>query len=256
MEKTISRAIIRRYMEKLEDHLELDVAIVGAGPCGMTAAKQLVRNGFKTAIFERRLTPGGGIWGGGMCFNEIVLQEDLQDVMDDYGIRTRPAGEGLMTVDAVEMASALAFGCTNAGATIFNGITVEDIVFKEERVGGVVVNWSTVEMAKLMVDPLVFEARAVVDGTGHPSEVAEMAVRKAGVKLDTPTGGIVGEKPMWAESGERLTVEQTKRLYPGLYVSGMAAINVSGGYRMGPVFGGMLRSGLKLANMIQKDLAT
>jgi len=77
---------------------------------------------------------------------------------------------------------------------------------------------------------------------------------KAGVKVDSPTGGILGEKPMWMEDGERTTVENTKRLYPGLYASGMAANNVQGGFRMGPIFGGMLKSGRKIAEIVRKDL--
>jgi len=52
-----------------------------------------------------------------------------------------------------------------------------------------------------------------------------------------------------------MTVEQTKRLYPGLYVSGMAANNTSGGFRMGPIFGGMFHSGEKVARLIGADLA-
>ena len=68
------------------------------------------------------------------------------------------------------------------------------------------------------------------------------------------TGGILGEKPMWMEDGERTTVENTKRLYPGLYASGMAANNVQGGFRMGPIFGGMFKSGRKIAKIILEDL--
>ena len=104
------------------------------------------------------------------------------------------------------------------------------------------------------VDPIVVTARAVVDGTGHPSEVVRKAVNKAGIQIDSPTGGILGEKPMWMEDGERTTVENTKRLFPGLYASGMAANNVQGGFRMGPIFGGMLKSGRKLAGIIAEDL--
>jgi thiamine thiazole synthase len=107
----------------------------------------------------------------------------------------------------------------------------------------------------LHVDPLVVTARAVVDGTGHPSEIVAMATRKAGLQIDTPTGAIMGEKPVWMESGEQATVINTKRLYPGLYVAGMAANNVSGGFRMGPVFGGMLKSGRKVADVIRRELA-
>ena len=46
----------------------------------------------------------------------------------------------------------------------------------------------------------------------------------------------------------------TKRLYPGLYASGMAANNVQGGFRMGPIFGGMLKSGRKIAQIVAEDL--
>ena len=53
----------------------------------------------------------------------------------------------------------------------------------------------------------------------------------------------MGEKSMEAEQGELQTVANTREVYPGLYVSGMAANAVYGGYRMGPVFGGMLLSG-------------
>jgi thiamine thiazole synthase len=105
------------------------------------------------------------------------------------------------------------------------------------------------------VDPIVIMCQALVDGTGHPSEIIQKAVNKAGVTIDSPTGGILGEKPMWMEDGERTTVENTKRLYPGLYASGMAANNVQGGFRMGPVFGGMFKSGRKIARIILEDLS-
>ncbi|HQB78599.1 MAG TPA: ribose 1,5-bisphosphate isomerase, partial [Tenuifilaceae bacterium] len=50
------------------------------------------------------------------------------------------------------------------------------------------------------------------------------------------------------------TVENTKMVYPGLYVSGMASNGVSGGFRMGPIFGGMLLSGEKVAKLIAEDI--
>ena len=133
-------------------------------------------------------------------------------------------------------------------------IGVEDIVFKDNRVGGVVINWSPITRLDMHVDPLVVTARVVLDSTGHPSEIAELAIRKAGIKIETDTGGIMGERPMWVERGEESTVEDTKMLYPGLYVSGMAANNVSGGFRMGPIFGGMLKSGRKVAGLILNEL--
>ncbi|GAH69977.1 unnamed protein product, partial [marine sediment metagenome] len=48
---------------------------------------------------------------------------------------------------------------------------------------------------------------------------------------------------MWAEVAEKKIVENTKEVYPGLIVAGMAANAVCGTHRMGPIFGGMLLSG-------------
>jgi len=59
---------------------------------------------------------------------------------------------------------------------------------------------------------------------------------------------------MDAEEGEKFTVENTGEVFPGLYVAGMAAVACFGGPRMGPIFGGMLLSGKKLAKLIMENL--
>ena len=96
--------------------------------------------------------------------------------------------------------------------------------------------------------------RQAFGGGPAETEIVNKVVHKAGVAIDSPTGGILGEKPMWMADGERTTVINTKRLYPGLYASGMAANNVQGGFRMGPIFGGMIKSGRKVAELVAKDL--
>ena len=254
MEETISGAIVRSYFWKLSDHLAVDVAIVGAGPSGLVAAHDLAKRGFKVAVYESKLAPGGGTWGGGMLMNEVVVQDDAAEILAEFGIRTEPAAPGYRTLDSVEMASGLIFGARKAGAVIFNAIRVEDIVMHNGVVSGVVINWNPVARLEMHVDPLVVTTRALIDGTGHPSEIVNKVVHKAGVAIDSPTGGIVGEKPMWMADGERTTVLNTKKLFPGLYASGMAANNVQGGFRMGPIFGGMIKSGRKVAELVAKDL--
>lgn len=254
MEEKISSAIIKSFFEKLQRNLEVDLAIVGAGPSGLVAGAEIAKAGKKVAIFERRLAPGGGTWGGGMLFNEIVFQKNVLGILDEFSIGYEHAKDGYFTADSVEVASGLIFGARKAGAVIFNTVSVEDIVCREDKVCGVVINWTPVERLGMHVDPLVIMARAVLDGTGHPSEIIAYAQKKAGIKLDTPTGEIMGEKPMWVEYGEASTVTNTKRLCPGLYASGMAANNASGGFRMGPIFGGMFLSGKKAAKMILEDL--
>jgi thiamine thiazole synthase len=64
----------------------------------------------------------------------------------------------------------------------------------------------------------------------------------------------MGERSMSAEEGETTTVENTKEIYPGLFVSGMASNGVSGSFRMGPIFGGMLLSGRKAAELMSESL--
>ena len=251
-ENIISTAIISKFSEKLISGLTLDVAIVGGGPSALVAARDLAKAGLKTAIFERKLAPGGGTWGGGMLFNEVVVQDEALNILDDFQITHQKLenAPGYHTLDSVEMASGLIFGALKAGATIFNSVSVEDLVFKNGKVNGLVINWTPVERLGMHVDPLTVIAENVIDGTGHPSEILNLAVKKAKIQLDTPTGDIIGEKPMWVENGEASTVENTREYFPGLYACGMSANNVMGGYRMGPIFGGRLMSGRKVAKLI------
>jgi thiamine thiazole synthase len=142
-----------------------------------------------------------------------------------------------------------------AGARIFNLLSVEDVVVREnDRVSGLVLNWSSVSMANLHIDPLAIGAKLVIDATGHDCEICHLVTEKTGGKLMTATGKIVGEKSMWAKIGEKGVLENTKEVYPGLIVAGMAASAVSGCPRMGPIFGGMLLSGKKAAQLAIKLL--
>jgi thiamine thiazole synthase len=141
-----------------------------------------------------------------------------------------------------------------AGATIFNCYTVEDVIFKSDVVSGVVVNWTPVLREGMHVDPLNIMAKCVVDGTGHDSEMCCTVARKNGIRLATDTGGVIGERSLDVVSGEEEVVNGTKEIYPGLYVCGMAASAVSGTPRMGPIFGGMLLSGKKVADLIIEKL--
>lgn len=244
----ITRAIVESYMKELLDSLTLDVAIVGAGPSGMVAGYYLAKGGAKVAIFEKKLSIGGGIWGGGMGFNKIVVQEEAREILDELGINYKPFREGLYVADAVEVAATLASKTVKAGVKIFNMVEVEDLVVKEGWVCGVVINWTPVKMTSLHVDPLTIEAKYVIDSTGHGAQVTQHLLKRGLVEK------IPGEGAMWAEMGEKLTVENTREIYPGLYVTGMAANAVSGAPRMGPIFGGMFLSGRKAAREILKKL--
>jgi len=254
----ISRSIVSVYKDKLLECIELDVALVGAGPSNMIAGYYLGKSGIKAAILESRLAPGGGMWGGGMMFNEVVVQDEVLNLIEELGIRYREVRKSYYTMDSIEATSIIISKWIGAGTRIFNLIKVTDVVFREEdgvkRVCGLVINWSPVESLGLLVDPIAIKASFVVDGTGHPAEICNIVAKKMDVKLHTKTGGVVGEMSMWAEKGENFTVTNTREVFPGLYVTGMAANNAFGGPRMGPIFGGMLLSGKKVADLIVEKL--
>ncbi len=254
IEKKVSQGIISTYFEKLERNLDIDVAIVGGGPSGIVAAYYLAKAGLKVAQFDRKLSPGGGMWGGAMMFNQIVVQEEAIDIVKDFDINYKPYGDGLYVMDSVESTSALLYKAVHAGATIFNCYSVEDVVFKNNVVSGVVVNWTPVLREGLHVDPLNIMAKCVIDGTGHDSEMCKTVARKNGIRLATDTGDVIGERSLDVVAGEEEVVNGTKEIYPGLYVCGMAASAVSGTPRMGPIFGGMLMSGKKVAEHIINKL--
>jgi thiazole biosynthesis enzyme len=250
----VSQAIIKRFSEKLLDSLNSDVAIVGGGPAGLTAAYYLAKEGKRVALFERKLSLGGGMWGGGIMFNEIVIQAGGKEILDEFGVKTTPFEEGYFSADAVETASTLCSAASKAGARIFNLFSVEDVKMTEGTVDGLVINWSSVELAGLHVDPITMRAKKLVDATGHAAEIAHLIQDKGGNKLNTPTGKVMGEKSMCAEVAERLTVENTKEFYPGVYAAGMACNAIFGAPRMGPIFGGMLMSGRKVAQLVLEKL--
>ncbi len=248
-EITVTRKIVDRFYREFSSHLDVDVVIAGAGPASLTAARYLAKGGLKTVIFERKLSPGGGMWGGGITFPVIVVQEESKALLEEIGVRLTDEGGGYYTADSVSTAAKLIASACDAGARLFNAMSVEDVMIRDGKVNGVVINWSAVEVAGLHVDPVTVRSKYVIDGTGHPCEVVKVVQAKAG-RLLTPSGKIEGEKSMWAEVGERMTVENTKEVYPNLYVTGMACNAAFGAPRMGPIFGGMLLSGRKVAELI------
>ena len=253
-ETIISRAIIESYLNELLDSIESDVIIGGAGPSGLCAGYYLAKKGYRVVIFERALKLGGGMPGGGIMFNRIVVQEGAREMFDEFNIRNREYEPGYFVANSLEATAALTDKALKAGARIFNLVTIEDVIVRENCVSGVVINWSSVEIAKLHIDPISFKSKVVVDATGHPSEIVHIVEKKSGGKLLTPSGRIEGEKSMQADIAEQFTVDNTKEAFPNLYVCGMASNAVFGGPRMGPIFGGMLLSGKKVAELIMKKI--
>ncbi|MCD6415592.1 MAG: thiazole biosynthesis protein [Planctomycetes bacterium] len=244
----ITRAIVETYTQRLNEALESDVIVVGAGPAGLAAAYFLAKRGLRAVVLEKRLSTGGGIWGGGVGKNIIVVKD--AEVLDEIGVDWEQRGE-LLTAGAIQLAAALTYRAEQAGARILNLMQVEDVIVKQGHVLGAVVNATPIMMARLHVDPICMAARNVVDATGHDAELVNMLRRK--LPDFYPHG--IGEGFMDVEPAERGVVERTGEVFPGLYVSGMSVCAVYGLPRMGPIFGGMLNSGRKVARLIAEALA-
>ena len=158
--------------------------------------------------------------------------------------------KGLYIYDSVEFATALAFKAKKAGLMIFNLTEVEDVIIKTDAVEGVVVNNSPIKIAGLHVDPFCIASKYVIDSTGHPAEVVEMLIKRKPNLF--PKG--IQESFMDVEKAESGVVGKTGEIFPGLFVAGMSVCAVFGLPRMGPIFGGMLKSGKKVAEMIDEKL--
>jgi len=254
-EVIISRAIVESYMKDFMEAMEVDVAVAGAGPAGLVTAYSLAKEGMKVVVFERQLRVGGGMSGGGMMFNRIVVQEEGKRILDEFEVSAEQYKKGYYVADSLEAISTICARAIKAGAKIFNLIDVEDVMVREDdRITGLVLNWSAVSWSKLHVDPLTVRCKVAVDATGHDAEVCRIVVEKIGSKLKTKTGEVMGEKSMWAERGEKEVLENAREVNPGLVVAGMTANAVFGSPRMGAIFGGMLLSGQKAARVAMELL--
>ncbi|UCF13816.1 MAG: FAD-dependent oxidoreductase [Thermoplasmatales archaeon] len=113
----VTRTIFGRFSKEFQDCFEVDVAIAGGGPAGLTAAKYLSNAGKKVVLFERKLAIGGGMWGGGMTFPVIVVQERSKYILDDVRINVKDEGNGYYSADSIEAITKLCSSAIDAGKT-------------------------------------------------------------------------------------------------------------------------------------------
>jgi len=213
----------------------------------LTAAYYLAKSGIKTAVLEKRLSVGGGVWAGAAGYSFVVVEGT--EILDEIGVAAKKRGD-LYAADAIEFAMALGYQAKKAGAAIFNVTEAEDIILKTEVIEGVVVNNTTMRMSGLPVDPFCISSKYLIDATGHPAEVVGMLKRKKPGLFPKE----LREGFMDVDRAEAGVVEKTGEIYPGLFVAGMAVCSVFNLPRMGPIFGGMLKSGKKVAELIKEKL--
>jgi thiamine thiazole synthase len=252
-EVEITRAIANEFHEVLIDRAESDVIIIGAGPAGLTASRELSNMGFKVLVIEQNNYLGGGYWLGGYMMNPVTVREPAQKIWDELGVPYKKVMEGLYLTPGPHAVSKLIAGACDAGVKFLNLTKFDDLVLKNGRVAGIVgivVNWMPVSALPrniTCVDPIALEAKIIIDASGHDSVAVKRLVDRGLVDWK-------GMNPMYVNEGEEHVVEKTGEVYPGLIAAGMSVTETHGLARMGPTFGSMLFSGKKAAEIAAEKI--
>ena len=250
-EKEVTRAIVGEFSKQFSEYTESDVIIVGAGPSGLMAGRDLALSGKKVLIVERNNYLGGGFWIGGYLMNKLTVRAPAQEILKELGVPYKEVSPGLFVADGPHACSKLIAAACDAGVKVANMTVFEDIVLREKnRVAGAVINWTPVQALPRQitcVDPVAIESKVVIDATGHDAVVCQRMQDRGFLKTR-------GYGAMWVERSEDLLVEHTGEASSGLIVIGMAVSTMYGLPRMGPTFGGMLLSGKRGAEVVKEKL--
>lgn len=250
-EKSITRAIVTEFAKQFEQYVESDCVIIGGGPSGLTAGRNLAKAGKKVLIVERNNYLGGGFWIGGYLMNKVTIRHPGERVLDELGIPYKMVEEGLLIADGPHACSKLIASACDSGVKFANMTIFEDLVMREDgRVCGAVINWTPISALPrevTCVDPVAIESTIVIDATGHDAQVVKKLEERGLITTK-------GFGAMWVERSEDLVVEHTGEVHPGLIATGMAVSTTFGLPRMGPTFGGMLLSGEKAAEIALEKL--
>src|ERR671913_79789 len=127
-EKEITRTIAEMFNETMREYTDSDVIIIGAGPAGLTAGRDLAKAGVKTLIIEQNNYLGGGYWVGGYMMNPVTVRAPAQKVWDELGVPYRKINEGLYATWGPHACSKLIGAACDAGVRFLQLTKFDDAV--------------------------------------------------------------------------------------------------------------------------------
>lgn len=98
-ESQISRAIVSEFSKWFDDYIVSDVIVVGGGPSGLIAARDLANAGLKTLIIESNNYIGGGFWVGGYFMNTLTFRAPADEILNELKIPHKEIEDGLFVAD-------------------------------------------------------------------------------------------------------------------------------------------------------------
>jgi glutamate synthase (NADPH/NADH) small chain len=155
------------------------VAVIGAGPAGLSCAGELARRGHEVTIFEKR-----ALAGGLSTFGIIALREPVPVALAEVGMVQRlgvkivegmEAGRGISGTELLATFDAI-FVAAGLGATPSLGIAGEELILD---------GLEYIERSKLSPEALPRAASAVVIGAGNTAIDCATVARRSGVETVT-----------------------------------------------------------------------
>ncbi|KAG5648416.1 hypothetical protein DXG03_004990 [Asterophora parasitica] len=248
-ESQVARAMIKRYFNTMYERAISDVVIVGAGSAGLSCAWQLanMHPELKITIIEASVSPGGGAWLGGqlmspMASHRFAINTSLSDsflisrqvirkpadrFLRELGVEYEDEGGFVVVKHAALFTSTLLSKVlAKPNIVLMNATAVEDLIIHEDwrgeqRVAGVVTNWTLVALnhdTQSCMDPNTITAPVVISATGHDGPMgAFSAKRLVSAGLNKELGNMRG---LDMNRAEPAIVNNTREVVPGLIFTG------------------------------------